>query len=561
MKACATQTFNEMERRYEYITKLFDLLKTEQFSFRQEAQSYLALGCHVNSGGSDKASVAIMTCTMRAILIEMDIPESIISNDMITKAFPSRRSLKNLENRIGVGCAMLVCYEMAINNVRYISWTVDHGNRKDVDHFVKQISFASRDDDNNRVLRAYCIDANGAGHKACESADAIAITAELIDILVPGLVHDSATSDSGGGGAIQYLLPLLQEKGMMSADARKNHCDLHSLNKASERATTKTFSTAGIGHNSPLQLLHLSSALLKEITKQYTKKNLDKMWTEVNKMILSSDVFQSELAKYGGSTFAAFFEELENTANELESETVSVTTKNSSTTAPNPKMPLTSRWLTVFLCIQKFLPYYFTLYVLALHIRSTEKCNSLLHTYACSLLSLMRIKSDKASDNNDDNDSTSPPVLYVVLLFLDAFDDAFFNEHFKRRMRHNPDFGIGAYGFLSPYCGEHSGFMNKELLDLENGGFKTHPAFAKYRAARDAIPNDSNVGGAESAFFDMMESIFFSEFRAALKEHCLDHWRDDSHLPYLLGGSPGVMRALLSWLHYHIELTAEQIGT
>ena len=144
MKACATQTFNEMERRYEYITKLFDLLKTEQFSFRQEAQSYLALGCHVNSGGSDKASVAIMTCTMRAILIEMDIPESIISNDMITKAFLSRRSLKNLENRIGVGCAMLVCYEMAINNVRYISWTVDHGNRKVVDHFVKQISFHAR---------------------------------------------------------------------------------------------------------------------------------------------------------------------------------------------------------------------------------------------------------------------------------------------------------------------------------------------------------------------------------------------------------------------------------
>jgi hypothetical protein len=43
----------------------------------------------------------------------------------------------------------------------------------------------------------------------------------------------------------------------------------------------------------------------------------------------------------------------------------------------------------------------------------------------------MRIKSDKASDNNDDDDSTSLPVLYVKLLFLDAFDDAFFNENFK----------------------------------------------------------------------------------------------------------------------------------
>ena len=113
---------------------------------------------------------------MRAILIEMGIPESIISNDMITMAFPSHRTMKNLEGRIGADCSMLVCYKMAINNVHHISWTVHHGNRRDVDHFVKQISFGSRSDGNNCVLRAYCIDANG-GHKARESADAIAITA------------------------------------------------------------------------------------------------------------------------------------------------------------------------------------------------------------------------------------------------------------------------------------------------------------------------------------------------------------------------------------------------
>jgi len=48
----------------------------------------------------------------------------------------------------------------------------------------------------------------------------------------------------------------------------------------------------------------------------------------------------------------------------------------------------------------------------------------------------------------------------------------------------------------------------------------------------------------------------------ALNEHNLDHWRDDSHLPYCIGGLPGVMiRAFLSWLHYHIEKMAEQTGT
>jgi hypothetical protein len=166
---------------------LFSLPKKEKFSFSQDAQNYLALGCDVNSGGSDKASVAIMTCTMRALLLEMGIPESIITNDMIAKAFPSCSAMKNMEFRLGADCSILVCYEIDINNVRHIRWTMDHGNRGDVNHFPKQISFGSRDDDNNPVIRA---------HKARESADAIVITAKLIDILVPGLVHDSATSDS-----------------------------------------------------------------------------------------------------------------------------------------------------------------------------------------------------------------------------------------------------------------------------------------------------------------------------------------------------------------------------
>ena len=102
--------------------------------------------------------------------------------------------------------------------------------------------------------------------------------------------------------------------------------------------------------------------------------------------------------------------------------------------------------------------------------------------------------------------------------------------------------------------------MNKELSDLENGQFIDHPAFAKYKSANQ-IPTDSNVGEAGSAYFATMELIFFREFREALNEHNLDHWRDDSHLPYCIGGLPGVMRAFLSWLHYHIEKTPEQIGT
>jgi hypothetical protein len=179
------------------------------------------------------------------------------------------------------------------------------------------------------------------------------------------------------------------------------------------------------------------------------------MWTKVTQMILSSELFQSQLAKYGEGRHLQRVLNLKSMADELESETESETTSNSLTTAPSHEKPL----ISVLTWNKKFIPHYFTLYVLALHIRCAEKSTSLLHMYICNLLSLMQIKSDNASDNNDD--CTSPPVLYVVLLFLDAFDDAFFNDSFKWQMKHNPDFGNGAYGFLSPYCVEHSGFILK----------------------------------------------------------------------------------------------------
>jgi hypothetical protein len=61
--------------------------------------------------------------------------------------------MKNLEFRLGADCSIMVCYEIDINNVSHISWTVDHGNRGDVNHFPKQISFGSRDNDRGSTPR------------------------------------------------------------------------------------------------------------------------------------------------------------------------------------------------------------------------------------------------------------------------------------------------------------------------------------------------------------------------------------------------------------------------
>jgi hypothetical protein len=541
--------YNRRERHDKYMRKLRKLMKYKKCMFSDEAKRYLSLGCHANSGGSDEAAMKIMHCTMRAILHEMGVPEEYISNEMIANAFPSRPTLRNMELSLGEDCLIRICYEMIEDEVKYVSWMFDHGSRKKLNHFFKQISYGAFDADGcRRVIKSYCIDSNVGGHTAEESAESIEIVINLLKILLPDVQHDSATSDSGGGAAVQHVFKQLVKKGLMSKGSRKNHCDLHALNKALERALIAALGNAGIDHNTPMQMLHLAFALMKELTARLGKKGMDEIWAQINDKLLNSPLFQFEATEHGGLSFTAFYDEI---MSHLDDEDLDYIVDSLNHIPGSRKDPVFSRWLTILTANSTFIEHYFTIYILAMQIRDMENSGSLLHTYACKLLSLMQIKPDASGDDN------SPPVFYVVLLFLQGFNDAFFNEHFERRMKSNSDFGEGTYGFLSPYCVEHAGLMHLDLKKLEKGKFKQHPAFAKYVEARDGIPEDDNVAGAGSAYFDKMEEVIFNEFRAALDEHCIDHWRDDSHLPYCIGGSPEIMKAFIQWLSHECKTSEE----
>ena len=66
----------------------------------------------------------------------------------------------------------------------------DHGSRKKLNHFFKQISYGAFDEDGcRRVIKSYCIDSNVGGHTAEESAESIEIVINLLKILLPN-VHD-----------------------------------------------------------------------------------------------------------------------------------------------------------------------------------------------------------------------------------------------------------------------------------------------------------------------------------------------------------------------------------
>ena len=70
--------------------------------------------------------------------------------------------------------------------------------------------------------------------------------------------------------------------------------------------------------------------------------------------------------------------------------------------------------------------------ILSLHPRqNTTPLNvSCGHIYGCQVLALM----DDASEDNFDNET--PPAMYIVLLFVRAFDKSWFGGHFNFRMRY-----------------------------------------------------------------------------------------------------------------------------
>ena len=123
----------------------------------------------------------------------------------------------------------------------------------------------------------------------------------------------------------------------------------------------------------------------------------------------------------------------------------------------------------------------------------------------------MRIKPEGATDDDE-----SPPVFYVVLLFVQAFSRAWFFDHFNWRMRSNPNFGKGTYGHLSPYCPEHTYVMSRDLALMENGRYKSHPAFALFMRGLNNVPVDDDVTRAGSAYFEKFLSVFFETFGICL---------------------------------------------
>eukprot|EP00956_Cyclotella_meneghiniana_P021702 scaffold39809_cov88-Cyclotella_meneghiniana.AAC.1 len=538
----ATKDWGKYQRDHERMKRLRKLMKGKKCTFSHEAQMIMGCGYHCNSGGSDEASIHIQAATLRALFFDMGIPDYEVSNLMIARALPSRTQVRNIDLRLGANCFLCVCWEIYLDHTQYISLQFDHGKRKGIEHFLKVISWGGYDRDENRVIKAFCIDASMCGHTALEGAESIKEIIDLLKILLPNMIVNSASSDSGGGTSIGNVFPILTTLLVVASFAVKNHCATHAWNKPLENGLKVSLGDAGMTVDSPFQMTYVGNLFLNHMLEQLGRNEMDEIWAEVNDKILNDSRFQRECLTHGGLTFSSYYDNIQELSEENPDDIMNLLY----TLPTGRKDPVFSRWLTVLKAIDVFLDHYFTLYILAIRVKQQWPSNSLARTYACRLLSLMRIKPDSTADDEDDEHS---PVFYTVLLFVQAFGRAYFFDKFHWIMRHNPNFGRGTYGHLSPYCAEFAFVAHRDLKALERGRFLDNPHFDKYKRAVETIPENHNVEAAGSAYFNRYPKLFFNQFRKSLDEHFLSHWKDKTHLPYLIGGTPSIANAFIRYLN------------
>lgn len=417
-----TNKWGKYQAAAEHMNRLYDLMRGEQCSLSKGALYHLGLACHTNSGGSDEASINIINATCRALFNDMGIPESKISNLQIAKAMPSRTTIRSIDLKLGLSCFLAICHEIFKDGAPHISWQYDHGNLKGIEHFIKIASWAGFNELGERVIKAYCVDARMCGHSAEESAEAIKLVFDWIKFLLPNIISSSATTDSGGGGAMQYTGPLLKLYKVLPSFGKFNFCDLHGANNPLEIGFVSALGVSGIGRNTPTHLLFVYDSLMKYSTEELGRDNLNKIWNKIHKKLLHDERYRIEGTKLGSLMFTEFHDSIK-----AEDE---ASGEGGTKMAPaNRRTPVLSRWLTVLVGNDDFLDHFFHTYFAAIEIKSrtSTKSGSLAHIYACKLLSLYRIKPE------GDYVEESPPVFYKVLLFMKAFGEAFFLDRFNGR--------------------------------------------------------------------------------------------------------------------------------
>lgn len=565
------------EDSYETLDNLRSLFDGEQSKFGEEALSYMAAGNVQGYGASWEFTETILVTWTKAILEQLGIDDADIDAASIAKGCPGRKTIANHEANLAADCMVVVMQEIIDDGAEHFCLITDHGKRSGLEHFVKLLVWCGWKDEKKeeKMLKFHCLDVDTSAHDAEGCAKAVKKSLEEFSGL-NGFTITAITGDAGGGGAVQNLLPALVRIGAVNSGAVKINCLMHALNKCLELAGQETFGEQGINQRTPFQLLFVFNQLWKAIKEEGGggsggKAYLDEIYSIVTNNILNDGEWQQEANTNFKQAFKDFKEALATLEDLDDDEGIDDLVEFMTRTPSNIQDPVFSRWRTVMSCTRVVLKYWTQIYFMAVAIKQTEAAlkkptSSYLCTLSSALLSLMKEKNtdddgayydpdntvmadaDVLTADDSDSDVQPPlkpndtPVFYAMLLFFQAFGDAYFDDMFHFAMKDDPILDKGSYGQISRFCVERLYVMHKTLSELEGDGWKDRAEFEEYKNALEGF-NAKN-----QAYFDKMSRVFLMRYRFVFEKHIEPCWRSNGVLPYIIGGNPTLANQFARWL-------------
>eukprot|EP00956_Cyclotella_meneghiniana_P013908 scaffold20456_cov91-Cyclotella_meneghiniana.AAC.1 len=207
------------------------------------------------------------------------------------------------------------------------------------------------------------------------------------------------------------------------------------------------------------------------------------------------------------------------------------------------QLPLLTRWQTFLPAISVFLKHRVVFYFIAVQITQREKVGKQLHIYATELIRLMNIRAGNRQPVKGDS---SP--LVTQLVFLDAFNKAFFGNFFTLACQRDPRFNLP--GYFSPLGVERCYVVKRALKELSSpGGLERNDAFNAYFKALKGIPSDGEIKDGNLESFIKMRKTFFDTFSSTYTEHVESCWRHDPKIiVYIIGGDAVLAQWFIRWL-------------
>jgi hypothetical protein len=108
---------------------------------------------------------------------------------------------------------------------------------------------------------------------------------------------------------------------------------------------------------------------------------------------------------------------------------------------------------------------------------------------------------------------------------------------FDWAMRDDPVLGPGSYGQTSRLCPERAFVMHKLLSNLENGGWRSRPAFREFLEVLEGVQYAGSISAGGREYVEKVPGQFLETYRFFLNRHALTPWTSPLLVVFVLGGN------------------------